>query len=276
MADEGSPDTLRDRFVRYVVSPELLRELAPRKAARRRRSNEGGLPEDAVPVLAAVPAPPRARVIVELSADFPGGVDAARDDVIARLERAGVDGDRLERARRTSTRYNVFAGLGLEEVQALVGEGGGGPSPIYKVWRDERLKPFLDRSVRTIKADACLTAFGADGRGIVVAVADSGIDGTHPHFARYANLVPPPGLGHRDFTDDGDAPLVDGFGHGTHVAGIVAGHSDPGRVAMYRVAEERDAGGTVATRLREMKGDADGEVADGGGVPKRPAACSVA
>ena len=253
MADDGDSDELRKRYMRYVVSPDLVDELTARRPPRRSRRVEGegdgwhgmaGREEKET-------EPARSRVIVELDADFPGGVTQARAAVLARLGAIGVHGDRFAWAEKMSSRYNVFADLSLDEIDALFVHDEG-RSGIYKVWPDKRLKPFLDRSVRTIKADACLTAFGADGRGIVVAVADSGIDGAHPHFATHANLVAPDGLAHRSFTDDSSDPLVDVFGHGTHVAGIVAGRSDPAQTQMRRVAEGRDGAGTVSTRVEPI------------------------
>ncbi|MCU1484129.1 MAG: Alkaline serine protease, subtilase family [Actinomycetia bacterium] len=54
----------------------------------------------------------------------------------------------------------------------------------------------------------------ADGTGITVAVVDSGVDLQHEDLV--GRLVP----GH-DFVDDDDQPQ-DAFGHGTHVAGVIA------------------------------------------------------
>ena len=51
---------------------------------------------------------------------------------------------------------------------------------------------------------------------------DSGIRNDHPHFQKYANIDPAPGW-HKDFTVDGAGPFDDQNGHGTHVAGIIAG-----------------------------------------------------
>jgi hypothetical protein len=80
-----------------------------------------------------------------------------------------------------------------------------GRSPVYKIWLDHDLKPFANVSIVTVKADAARAAFSADGQNIVWAVADSGIDAAHPHFAVHRNLdglsLP---LKHRDFTRDGD------------------------------------------------------------------------
>jgi subtilisin family serine protease len=99
---------------------------------------------------------------------------------------------------------------------------------IYRVWPDFPVTPQIDASVITVKADAAHRAFNADGSGIVWAVIDSGIDGSHPHFAGYGNLTDPAVKDlHRDFTGQGDptqdGALVDEDGHGTHVAGIIAG-----------------------------------------------------
>ena len=115
---------------------------------------------------------------------------------------------------------------------------------IYKLWPDFKVKPLIDRSVATVKADAAYKAFSANGTGITWAVVDSGIDGTHPHFgpsqkgrAEEHVLYHPSVVElHRDFSNgaDIDAPpkpargrahpaLIDDFGHGTHVAGIISG-----------------------------------------------------
>jgi len=104
---------------------------------------------------------------------------------------------------------------------------------IYKLWPDFKTKPLLLRTVSTVKADAARIAFSAGGRGIVWAVVDSGIDASHVHFAEHKNLELPAPLRHADFTrTDGQSPYVDApedaFGHGTHVAGIIAGELKPG------------------------------------------------
>jgi subtilisin family serine protease len=79
----------------------------------------------------------------------------------------------------------------------------------------------------TVKADAARRSFDATGRGITWAVLDSGIDADHHHSRRYQNLKGDVASLHRDFTKPGEPALgdalVDQFGHGTHVAGIIAG-----------------------------------------------------
>jgi len=59
---------------------------------------------------------------------------------------------------------------------------------------------------------------------IVVAVIDSGVDGKHPEFA--GQLLP--GM---DFTEKEPVPggQVDGYGHGTHVAGVIGARANNGQ-----------------------------------------------
>ena len=99
---------------------------------------------------------------------------------------------------------------------------------IYRIWPDFKISPCITKSLATVKADAAQTSFCAHGVDITWAIMDSGIDANHPHFALHANVDPASSL-HADFTDTpsvpkgGNAALIDRFGHGTHVAGIVAG-----------------------------------------------------
>jgi thermitase len=80
------------------------------------------------------------------------------------------------------------------------------------------------------------------GAGITVAVLDTGVDATHP--ALQGRLAPG-----RDFVDfDGDpsevglAELHRGFGHGTHVAGLVALAAPAARIMPVRVIDSDGSG----------------------------------
>jgi len=127
---------------------------------------------------------------------------------------------------------------------------------IYRVWPDFPVRPLIDHSVTTVKADAAHNAYSAMGAGITWAVVDSGIDATHPHFTRYANLEHEEVAGlHRDFTDKKeprDSALVDELGHGTHVAGIIAGGLplDWPRERLLVLRNERDENDQPVMRTR--------------------------
>jgi subtilisin family serine protease len=110
----------------------------------------------------------------------------------------------------------------------------GGPRSIFRIWPDYVLHPLIDRSVSTVKIDAASRTYGATGADVVWAVLDTGVQADHPHFEG-GNLSDPVVKDlHRDFThivrdepppkkyNPNDA-LTDENGHGTHVAGIIAG-----------------------------------------------------
>ncbi len=71
-----------------------------------------------------------------------------------------------------------------------------------------------DASLNLIRAEAAAN-YGYNGAGYTVAVLDTGIDYTHPSLAGSY-------IGGWDFVDN-DADPRDQNGHGTHVAGIIAG-----------------------------------------------------
>jgi serine protease AprX len=101
---------------------------------------------------------------------------------------------------------------------------------IYRIWPDFKVRSLTTKSISTVKADAARVSFSAMGKGIVWAVMDSGINAAHPHFDMHENLKLPSNLQHKDFTEE-RKPNVDEFGHGTHVAGIIAGEQKGERAA---------------------------------------------
>ncbi len=129
------------------------------------------------------------------------------------------------------------------------------PRAIYQIWEDFAIHPLIHGSVSTVKANAARAAFEAAGKEIVWAVVDSGIDANHLHFAKHANLQGVVEAWHRDFTGSTgtNSALVDEFGHGSHVAGIIAGEvpkssdpntapdsANPGIVAYQRALKAND------------------------------------
>ena len=197
--------------------------------------------------------PKRFEVMIDLNLEHPGGRGAARKWVFDNIETAKKQADVRDAGQnvhfeksRSSNQY-VFARLEARAIQKLVEldidhakakaekrreladeasvKAQVDPSrfrAIYHIWPDFEVSTCIERSIATVKADAAQKSFAARGAGITWAVLDSGIDADHPHFRRYNNIDPNSSW-HRDFTLDGPGSLEDENGHGTHVAGIIAG-----------------------------------------------------
>ncbi|MFD9287586.1 S8 family serine peptidase [Streptomyces sp. NPDC060030] len=86
---------------------------------------------------------------------------------------------------------------------------------LRKVWLNGLRRASLDRSVAQIGAPTAWAA-GYDGKGVKVAVLDTGVDSAHADLPKGSKVV-----AERDFTSSGN--VSDHFGHGTHVASTVAG-----------------------------------------------------
>ncbi|MBC7857603.1 MAG: S8 family peptidase [Burkholderiaceae bacterium] len=124
---------------------------------------------------------------------------------------------------------------------------------IHHIWPDFELHSCISQSIRTVKADAAQRSFTAMGDGITWAVMDTGIDGLHPHFKLHENIdVASPY--HADFTNapGGAQPLQDDFGHGSHVAGIIAGEGSDS-AAMDAISNELDESGNPVVRRVRLK-----------------------
>jgi serine protease AprX len=169
-----------------------------------------------------------------------GGADRLPSELI---QPNAQSGQLINRSKSEYSQQYLFGRLSGENIQALVrrneqartdaqnGGGGFGSSALYRIWLDHEVKRFINLSISTVKADAARNAFSALGNDVVWAVIDTGVDRKHPHFQKHKNLELNAPLRHRDFTGIGSSSddaleksgCVDVAGHGTHVAGIIAG-----------------------------------------------------
>jgi serine protease AprX len=103
---------------------------------------------------------------------------------------------------------------------------------VRSVYADKELDYFLDESVSYIEADRVWndSKLGYTGEGVTVAVIDSGIDATHPDLLLGEKTIQNVKIlvGNNIFGGESvyaeDVPNTDtSSGHGTHVAGTIAG-----------------------------------------------------
>ncbi|RZQ63919.1 S8 family peptidase [Amycolatopsis suaedae] len=166
------------------------------------------LPADALPLVAG------------------GRVDPRLFDVTTLLD-YGYDDAHRDTLPLIVTHPGGAAALGGVVTRALPGVGGAAvlarkDRPLWatltaagaeRIWLDGIRRATLDRSTAQIGAPAAWQA-GYTGKGVRIAVLDSGVDQTHPDLAGRE-------VAERNFTDAPDS--VDRHGHGTHVASIAAG-----------------------------------------------------
>ncbi|UUN30583.1 S8 family serine peptidase [Streptomyces sp. FIT100] len=101
---------------------------------------------------------------------------------------------------------------------------------LEKIWLDRKVRVALDRSVAQVGAPEVWKT-GSTGKGVKVAVLDTGIDTAHPDLAGRTGEI-------RNFSaSDSTRDLV---GHGTHVAATIAGSGAASNGTRKGVAPDAD------------------------------------
>ena len=170
--------------------------------------------------------------LIQLIRDQSSAIDA--EDLTVKAQRVmgkikelvEASGEPEDAADVERLRHFVVAKLNRLEVESL--RSFYDDLKIAGIWRNAKKRALISDSTHTIQARPAHLGYGADGRKIGWAVLDTGISAGHPHFQAHKSVaaqwdctrprqikkyVP----GDKDFDD------LDGNGHGTHVAGIIAG-----------------------------------------------------
>ena len=191
--------------------------------------------------------------------DFRHPVMIEVSEIKAKGESSISDGRRLidDRLRQLAKRYEsgaenlgilhhsryVSAKLNRTEIEVLRTEFSG--LQIHRIWQNARKRALICRSAHILQATPAHQAYAAHGHNVEWAVLDTGIHHRHPHFGMHANIasvwdctenapaagaaITEPRGGFVEYKDgkpvwpQGADSYIDRAGHGTHVAGIIAG-----------------------------------------------------
>ena len=217
--------------VRETVDTALFQPVARFKIAK-----------DVVRSLADSAPDERHRILVQLE-DF-ATTDLTRETALARIYAVIDAGEEGSPARdllqpEELHRYVALNLTRLEAEKLSSAAHNDKKFPVARIWKNSAKWAYLDRSIHTTQAFPAHNSYQAAGADVTWAVLDSGIHLTHPHFQNNTitrvfdctdatqrrnkgPLVP------LDLTTQGGrAAAADRFGHGAHVAGIIAGRHAP-------------------------------------------------
>ncbi|MFD5824716.1 S8 family serine peptidase [Lentzea sp. NPDC060358] len=193
-----------DRVVRYVPGPG--RGKLPVRTFTR-DGHRHVVPADAVPLVGNGKLDPRLFDVTSL-AEF-GYDDARRGTVPVIVRPAAGARSGVTALAATGTVAGLVIGKADKSGSAWESLRGGA---VEKVWLDGVRKPALDRSTKQIGAPQAWQA-GITGKGVKVAVLDTGVDEQHPDLQGRQ-------VAEKNFTESPDN--TDEVGHGTHVASTIA------------------------------------------------------
>jgi hypothetical protein len=179
--------------------------------------------------------------------------EEALEEQRRRAEGAGAYSDGRQGIQKEKSRLSqqyLFARLDGDAIRQIVRRNEELQRPIFRIWPDFPIRRLINCSISTVKADAARVSFSAFGKDIVWAVIDSGIDPDHEHFRIHGNVLQDGPLMPQDYTGE-EAPLEDGLGHGTHVAGIIGGEFRAARV-VHGVTRHRDENDEIVHQVIEV------------------------
>jgi len=212
--------------VRHAVNTALFQPVAAFKMAK-----------DVVRALADGAVDERHRILVQLQ-DF-ATTEQNRELSLAKiyetLGAADAASDKRQLLQPEELQRYVALSLTRAEAERLASEAHEQLKyPVARIWKNSAKWAYIDQSVHTTQAFPAHRSYFASGDEVTWAVLDSGIHWTHPHFggekgtiksvydctSRKQRQVPAKDLQPLAWNDPA---AMDMFGHGAHVAGIIAG-----------------------------------------------------
>ena len=169
--------------------------------------------------------------------------------IIETADGSAADGLIRSLRGRPGRRLAVLRGQVAEIPDSALDELAGRPG-VLAVRLDRRVHGTLERTGAAVGATWARENLGVDGSGIGVAIVDSGVTSWHDdlgsqrvvHFADFVDFHPVP---------------YDDYGHGTHVAGIIAGNGYDSGGARRGLAP-----GANLVVLKVLDGDGNGYISN--------------
>ncbi len=173
----------------------------------------------------------RFKTLIQLAASARDGVDTPlaqrRDSVVERIRQL-VAADALSETdiRLQVMQRFVSADLTRAHIERLRSDFKA--LQIDRIWKNLAKRALIAQSTHVVQARPAQLGYQASGATITWAVLDTGIAAGHPHFKAHKNIVEQwdcarTGAPKRLAPGDSGFARLDQNGHGTHVAGIIAG-----------------------------------------------------